>query len=102
MPWCVSIEHKLGIHASPTAVMAFGDHAARSVIWLARESRPRIHVRDDENVARFGVGMEGVSVSERAYQRARDYANQRIRGPTSACAAVRACRSSRIRTCGGC
>ncbi len=78
--WCVSIEHKLGIHASPTAVMAFGDHGGAIGYLVGEENRGLEYMFVMMNVARFGVGMEGVSVSERAYQRARDYANERIQG----------------------
>ena len=78
--WCVSIEHKLGIHASPTAVMAFGDHGGAVGYLVGEENRGLEYMFVMMNVARFGVGMEGVSVSERAYQRARDYANERIQG----------------------
>ena len=78
--WCVSIEHKLGIHASPTAVMAFGDHGGAVGYLVGEENRGLEYMFVMMNVARFGVGMEGVSVSERAYQRARDYAHERIQG----------------------
>ena len=78
--WCVSIEHKLGIHASPTAVMAFGEHGGAVGYLVGEENRGLEYMFVMMNVARFGVGMEGVSVSERAYQRARDYANERIQG----------------------
>ena len=78
--WCVSIEHKLGIHASPTAVMAFGDHGGAVGYLVGGGNRGLEYMFVMMNVARFGVGMEGVSVSERAYQRARDYANERIQG----------------------
>ena len=78
--WCVSIEHKLGIHASPTAVMAFSDHGGAVGYLVGEENRGLEYMFVMMNVARFGVGMEGVSVSERAYQRARDYANERIQG----------------------
>ena len=78
--WCVSIEHKLGIHASPTAVMAFGDHGGAVGYLVGEENRGLEYMFIMMNVARFGVGMEGVSVSERAYQRARDYAKERIQG----------------------
>ena len=78
--WCVSIEHKLGIHASPTAVMAFGDHGGAVGYLVGEENHGLEYMFVMMNVARFGVGMEGVSVSERAYQRARDYANDRTQG----------------------
>jgi alkylation response protein AidB-like acyl-CoA dehydrogenase len=76
--WCVSIEHKLGIHASPTAIMAFGDHGGASAYLVGEENRGLEYMFIMMNAARFGVGLEGVAVAERAYQRARDYARDRI------------------------
>jgi alkylation response protein AidB-like acyl-CoA dehydrogenase len=76
--WCVSIEHKLGIHASPTAVMAFGDHGGAIGYLVGEENRGLEYMFVMMNAARFGVGLEGVAVCERAYQRARDYARGRI------------------------
>jgi alkylation response protein AidB-like acyl-CoA dehydrogenase len=76
--WCVSIEHKLGIHASPTAVMAFGDHGGAVGYLVGEENRGLEYMFVMMNAARFGVGQEGVAVCERAYQRARDYARDRI------------------------
>ena len=78
--WCASIEHKLGIHASPTAVMAFGDKGGAVGYLVGEENRGLEYMFIMMNVARFGVGMEGVSVCERAYQRARDYAKERVQG----------------------
>ncbi|MQY50955.1 acyl-CoA dehydrogenase [Rhodocyclus tenuis] len=76
--WCVSIEHKLGIHASPTAVMAFGDHGGAVGYLVGEENRGLEYMFIMMNAARFGVGLEGVAACERAYQRARDYARDRI------------------------
>jgi hypothetical protein len=76
--FCVSIEHKLGIHASPTAVMAFGDHGGAVGYLVGEENRGLEYMFVMMNAARFGVGLEGVAVCERAYQRARDYARDRI------------------------
>jgi alkylation response protein AidB-like acyl-CoA dehydrogenase len=76
--YCVSIEHKLGIHASPTAVMAFGDHSGAVGHLVGQENRGLEYMFVMMNAARFGVGLEGVAVCERAYQRARDYARDRI------------------------
>jgi alkylation response protein AidB-like acyl-CoA dehydrogenase len=78
--WCVSIEHKLGIHASPTAVMAFGDKGGAVGYLVGEENRGLEYMFIMMNAARFGVGMEGVAVCERAYQRARDYARTRVQG----------------------
>ena len=77
---CVSIEHKLGIHASPTCVMSYGDNGA-AVGYLVGEAnagmRYMFHMM---NVARLSVGLEGLSISERAYQAALAYAQQRRQG----------------------
>jgi 3-(methylthio)propanoyl-CoA dehydrogenase len=74
---CVSLEHKLGIHASPTAVMAY-DSAAGYLVGEPNRGLEYMFVM--MNAARFGVGLEGVSLSERAYQRARDWARERQQG----------------------
>ena len=76
--YCVSIEHKLGIHASPTAIMAFGDHSGAIGYLVGEENRGLEYMFIMMNAARFGVGLEGVAACERAYQRARDYARDRI------------------------
>ena len=78
--WCASIEHKLGIHASPTAVMVFGEKGGAAGYLVGEENRGLEYMFIMMNVARFGVGMEGVAVCERAYQRARDYARERVQG----------------------
>ncbi len=74
---CVSIEHKLGIHASPTAVMAY-DNAVGYLVGEANRGLEYMFVM--MNAARLGVGLEGVSISERAYQRAREWALERLQG----------------------
>ena len=79
--YCVSIEHKLGIHASPTAVMAFGDHGGAVGYLVGEENRGLEYMFIMMNAARFGVGLEGVADGERAYQRAVTYARDRIQGP---------------------
>jgi hypothetical protein len=77
---CESLEHKLGIHASPTAVMAFGGEAG-AVGWLVgEENRGLEYMFIMMNAARFAVGLEGVGLSERAHQRAVDYARERLQG----------------------
>lgn len=78
--YCVSLEHKLGIHGSPTAVMAFGDKEGAVAELVGEENRGLETMFVMMNAARFAVGMEGVAMSERAYQRARDYAKERIQG----------------------
>ncbi len=74
---CASIEHKLGIHASPTAVMVF-DNAVGYLV--GEENRGLSYMFIMMNAARFGVGMEGVAIAERAYQRALAYAKERMQG----------------------
>jgi alkylation response protein AidB-like acyl-CoA dehydrogenase len=78
--YCVSIEHKLGIHASPTAVMAFGDHGGAVGYLVGEENRGLEYMFIMMNAARFAVGMEGVALAERAYQQAVWYAKDRIQG----------------------
>jgi alkylation response protein AidB-like acyl-CoA dehydrogenase len=77
---CVSIEHKLGIHASPTAVLAYGDHGGALGYLVGEENRGLEYMFIMMNLARFSVGMEGVGISERAYQRAVAYAKERVQG----------------------
>jgi alkylation response protein AidB-like acyl-CoA dehydrogenase len=77
---CVSLEHKLGIHASPTAVLAFGDHGGAIGHLVGEENRGLEYMFVMMNLARFGVGMQGVGIAERSYQRARDYARERVQG----------------------
>ena len=74
---CASIEHKLGIHASPTAVMVF-ENAIGYVV--GEENKGLSYMFVMMNAARFGVGMEGVAIAERAYQRALAYARDRMQG----------------------
>jgi alkylation response protein AidB-like acyl-CoA dehydrogenase len=78
--YCVSIEHKLGIHGSPTAVLAFGDHGGAVGYLVGQENRGLEYMFIMMNAARFAVGMEGVAMAERAYQHARDYAKERVQG----------------------
>ena len=77
---CVSLEHKLGIHASPTAVLAYGDHGGATGYLIGEENRGLEYMFIMMNQARFSVGMEGVGLSERAYQRAVTYARERVQG----------------------
>ena len=77
---CVSLEHKLGIHASPTAVLAYGDHGGAIGYLIGEENRGLEYMFIMMNQARFSVGMEGVGLSERAYQRAVAYARDRVQG----------------------
>ncbi|KIG04436.1 Butyryl-CoA dehydrogenase [Burkholderia sp. MR1] len=75
---CVSIEHKLGIKASPTAVLQFGDHGGAIGYLVGEENRGLEYMFIMMNAARFAVGMQGVGVSERAYQHAVAYAKERV------------------------
>ena len=77
---CVSIEHKLGIHASPTCVLAFGDHGGAIGHLIGEANRGLEYMFIMMNEARFAVGMEGLALSERAYQHALAYAKDRIQG----------------------
>ncbi|MBT0961446.1 acyl-CoA dehydrogenase [Denitromonas iodatirespirans] len=77
---CVSIEHKLGIHASPTCVLAFGDHGGAIGYLIGEPNRGLEYMFIMMNEARFAVGMEGLALSERAYQQALGYARDRIQG----------------------
>ena len=77
---CVSLEHKLGIHASPTAVLAFGDHGGAIGHIVGEENRGLEYMFVMMNLARFGVGMQGVGLADRAYQRAVSYARERVQG----------------------
>ena len=75
---CVSIEHKLGIKASPTAVLQFGDHGAATGHLVGEENRGLEYMFVMMNAARFAVGMQGIAVAERAYQKAVQYAKDRV------------------------
>jgi acyl-CoA dehydrogenase len=77
---CVSIEHKLGIHGSPTAVMAYGDGDGAIGFLVGEENRGLEYMFTMMNFARLEVGVEGVALAERAYQHALDYARQRVQG----------------------
>ena len=77
---CASIEHKLGIHGSPTAVLMFGEKSgARG--WLVGEANRGLeYMFIMMNAARFGVGQQGLGIAERAYQHALVYARGRVQG----------------------
>ncbi|MFD1560750.1 acyl-CoA dehydrogenase [Paraburkholderia silviterrae] len=75
---CVSIEHKLGIKASPTAVLQFGDHGGAVGYLVGEENRGLEYMFIMMNAARFTVGMQGVAISGRAYQKAVAYAKERV------------------------
>ena len=75
---CVSIEHKLGIKASPTAVLQFGDHGGAAGYIVGEENRGLEYMFIMMNAARFGVGVQGIGIMERAYQKAVQYAKERV------------------------
>ena len=75
---CVSIEHKLGIKASPTAVLQFGDNGGAIGTLVGEENRGLEYMFIMMNAARFGVGMQGIGLSEHAYQHALAYAKERV------------------------
>ena len=75
---CVSIEHKLGIKASPTAVLQFGDHGGAVGYLVGQENRGLEYMFIMMNAARFGVGVQGIAIAERAYQKAVEFAKVRV------------------------
>ena len=82
---CVSIEHKLGIKASPTAVLQFGDHGGEGLngagavaTLIGAENRGLEYMFIMMNAARYAVGMQGIAIAERAYQKAAQFARERI------------------------
>jgi len=77
---CVSIEHKMGIHASPTAVMAYGEKDGAIGHLVGEPHRGLEYMFIMMNAARLSVGLEGVAVAERAYQRALAWSRERMQG----------------------
>ena len=85
---CVSIEHKMGIKASPTAVLQYGDGLPSSIAGRAgpgavaylvgQENRGLEYMFVMMNAARYGVGIQGIALAERAYQKAVAYARDRV------------------------
>ena len=78
--YCVSIEHKLGIHASPTCVMALGDSGGAVGTLVGKENEGLKYMFVMMNAARFAVGLEGLAIGESAYQHAVAYARDRVQG----------------------
>ena len=76
--YCVSIEHKMGIKASPTAVLQFGDHGGAVGYLVGEENRGLEYMFIMMNAARYAVGVQGIAVSDRAYQKAVAYAKERV------------------------
>ncbi|MGP1397929.1 MAG: acyl-CoA dehydrogenase [Inquilinaceae bacterium] len=77
---CVSLEHKLGIHASPTCVMAYGDNGGAVGHLIGEPHRGIEYMFTMMNNARLSVGLQGVAIAERAYQQADAYARARVQG----------------------
>ncbi|MEY2735115.1 MAG: hypothetical protein RLZ58_524, partial [Pseudomonadota bacterium] len=75
---CVSIEHKMGIKASPTAVLQYGDHGGAVGFLVGQENRGLEYMFIMMNAARYAVGVQGIAISERAYQKAVQYAKDRV------------------------
>ena len=76
--YCVSLEHKLGIKASPTAVLQFGDQSGAVSYLIGEPNRGLEYMFIMMNAARFAVGLQGIGIAERAYQKAVQYAKERI------------------------
>ena len=75
---CVSIEHKLGIKASPTAVLQYGDNGGAVGYLVGEENRGLEYMFIMMNSARYAVGMQGIAIAERAYQKAVAFAKDRV------------------------
>ena len=75
---CVSIEHKLGIKASPTAVLQYGDHGGAVGYVVGEENRGLEYMFIMMNSARYAVGMQGIAIAEMAYQKAVAFAKDRV------------------------
>ena len=77
---CVSLEEKMGIHASPTAVMSYGEDEGAIGYLIGEEGKGLAYMFTMMNNARLSVGLEGVAIAERAYQKAAEFARERIQG----------------------
>jgi alkylation response protein AidB-like acyl-CoA dehydrogenase len=75
---CVSIEHKMGIKASPTAVLQYGDNGGAIGYLVGEENRGLEYMFIMMNAARYAVGMQGIAVAERSYQQAVQFAKDRV------------------------
>ncbi len=75
---CVSIEHKLGIKASPTAVLQYGDHGGAIGYLVGQENRGLEYMFIMMNAARYAVGVQGIAIAERSYQQAATFARDRV------------------------
>ena len=77
---CVGLDHKLGIHASPTCVMQYGDEGGATGYLVGKEGEGLKYMFTMMNNARLSVGLQGVALAERAYQHALAYAQDRVQG----------------------
>ena len=76
--FCVSIEHKMGIKASPTAVLQYGDQGGAAAYLVGQENRGLEYMFIMMNAARYAVGVQGIAIAERAYQKAASFARDRV------------------------
>lgn len=79
---CVSLEHKMGIHASPTCVMSYGDAGGAVGYLVGKEHQGLVYMFTMMNQARHAVGVEGYGIAERAYQQALTFSRDRQQGKT--------------------
>lgn len=79
---CTGIEHKLGIHASPTCTMQFGDKGGAIGYLIGKENEGVKYMFTMMNNARLSVGLQGVAIAEASYQKALAYAKERVQGKT--------------------
>lgn len=77
---CTGLEHKIGIHASPTCTMSFGDNGGATGYLVGEENQGLKYMFTMMNNARLSVGLQGVAIADRAYQHANSYAKERIQG----------------------
>jgi len=77
---CISLEHKLGIHASPTAVMSYGESTGAIGYLVGEENSGLMYMFTMMNAARHAVGREGMAISEASFQLAHSYATTRVQG----------------------
>ena len=85
----LSIEHKMGIHCSPTCVMSYGDHDGAIGYLVGAEGAGLSCMFTMMNQMRLGVGLQGVGITQRAYQDSVDYARERVQGQIPGCGDVR-------------
>ena len=85
---CVGLEHKLGIHGSPTCAMSFGEAGGATGWIVGQPNRGLEYMFIMMNEARFGVGVQGIGIGERAYQQALAFARERVQGRDAVSGAV--------------